>query len=193
MVEASRMAPGESGDALVEAVRGGSPQAFAELIARYDARLRALAYRLLQDREAMQDAMQDAYLAAFRGLPAFRGEAAVETWLYRIVYTTCLRHLSRRRDPPVVLHDETLSAPDPAEGVALRQDITTALAHLPLEQRVVVLLVDGQGFSYKAAGELLGVPPGTVASRLSHGRAELREALGLAHREEVCGDGAAER
>ncbi len=185
MTKVERAIHGDSGNELTPAARGIGPQVFAGLIAQHDAQLRALAYRMLQDREAMQDAMQDAYLAAYRGLPAFRKEAAVETWLYRIVYTTCLRHLSRRRNAPMAFHDEDLSTPDPADIVALRQDIATAMAHLPLEQRVVVLLVDGHGFSYKAVSEMLGVPSGTVASRLSHGRTELRVALGLASTEEV--------
>jgi len=193
-VEGSATESGELGDAPVEAARRGSPRAFADLISRYDVRLRGLAYRLLQDQEAMQDAMQDAYVAAFRGLPAFRGDAAVETWLYRIVYTTCLRHISRRRDPHVVYGAETAaSAADPADGVALRQDIATALSHLPVDQRAAVLLVDGQGFSYKEAGEVFGVPSGTVASRLSCGRASLRAMLGIAHTVEVARDAAVKR
>jgi len=155
-----------------------SPAAFAALIARHDVHLRSLAYRLLGSREEMQDAMQDAYLAAFRGLDGFRGEAAPATWLYRIVYTTSLRHLKRRRQAPIMLSDDAVSTPDPADAVAARHELACALKRLPVEQRVAVLLVDGQGFSYKAAGEVLGVPAGTVASRLSHGRAELRASLG---------------
>lgn len=184
MKNASRRHGGEPADEVLLAAKRGSPQAFAELIGRYDRRLRSLAFRLMEDREAMQDVMQDAYLAAFRGLPAFRGESAPETWLFRIVYTTCLRHLARRGDDLTMVDDERMSsASDPADSVALRQDVAAALAGLPREQRLAVLLVDGDGFSYREAGQVLDVPPGTIASRLSHGRAAMRLVLGLQGKE----------
>ena len=191
MKNASRRHGGEPADEVLLAAKRGSPQAFAELIGRYDRRLRSLAFRLMEDREAMQDVMQDAYLAAFRGLPAFRGESALQTWLFRIVYTTCLRHLARRRDDLTMVDYERMSsssASDPADAVALRQDVVAALAGLPREQRAAVLLIDGEGFSYREAGQVLDVPPGTIASRLSHGRAALRLVLGL-QGGEVSGDG----
>jgi RNA polymerase sigma-70 factor (ECF subfamily) len=133
----------------------------------------------------MQDAMQDAYLAAYKGLAAFRGDCSLETWLHRITYTTCLRHLAHRPAGlvPMETVDHEFVAPDHADSVAARHELAAALAALPLDQRVAVLLVDRHGLSYRAAAEVLGVPPGTVASRLSYGRAALRSALRISSKE----------
>ncbi|MBN1321119.1 MAG: sigma-70 family RNA polymerase sigma factor [Thermoleophilia bacterium] len=179
---------------------------FMDLVQRHDPGLRMLAYRLLQDRMEMDDAMQDAYLKAFRSLPQFRGEAQTRTWLYRIVYNTCLDRLrSRRRRREVglgaladgaggrdgdlcgegcaaayaarrVLPDSS-SHPDPAEWVARHSDLAGALASLPEDQRATVLLVDAAGLTYEEAAEVLGVRPGTIGSRLSHARSVLQTVL----------------
>lgn len=152
------------------------------MIRHYDAGLRALAFRLLGDRERMDDALQEAYVKAFRGLPRFRGRARVGTWLYRIVYNACLDELRRpahRREVP--LEDELApSAPggDPASVVARRGDLAAALAALAPEERAAVLLVDAQGFDYAEAARILAVPQGTIASRLNRARAALRRELG---------------
>lgn len=177
-----------------------------EMVRRHDPGLRMLAYRLLQDRTEMDDAMQDAYLKTFRSLPRFREEAQARTWLYRIVYNACLDRLrSRRRRREVSLGALTDSAVgrsddpcgegcaaayvgrrvpaasrgagDPAEWVARHADLSGALASLPEDQRAAVLLVDAAGFTYEEAAEVLGVRPGTIGSRLSHARSVLRKAL----------------
>jgi RNA polymerase sigma-70 factor (ECF subfamily) len=130
----------------------------------------------------MDDALQDAYVKAYRGLGRFKRDSSVGTWLYRIVYNACLDELRRgRRVLPLV-------AVEPAERVALgpgpddiagwRSDLATALAALPPEQRAAVLLVDADGFDYAGAAAVLGVPAGTVASRLNRARVALRQALG---------------
>lgn len=151
------------------------------LVRHYDPGLRALAFRLLGSRERMDDALQEAYVRAYRALPRFRGDAKLATWLYRIVYNACLDELERARRGGLVLvpdlPDEADPAPEPGEAAARRDELARALAGLPPEQRAAVLLVDAQGFTYRAAGRILGVPEGTVASRLSQARAVLRAAL----------------
>jgi RNA polymerase sigma-70 factor, ECF subfamily len=152
---------------------------FAQLVAEHDRPLRALAFRLLGDREAMDDVLQEAYTKAFRALPRFRGEAAAGTWLYRIVYNTCLDHLRRERraaELPLESAPEP-SAPDPGESAAQRERLAAALRALAPDQRAAVLLVDAEGFDYPTAARVLGVRVGTLASRLSRGRASLRRAL----------------
>ena len=166
----------------------GETEAFMELVKQHDRGLRALAYRLLHDRVAMDDVMQDAYLKAFRAFSGFRGEAQVRTWLYRIVYNACLdrvRSDARRREVPL----EVLTAAetgagiktgvvdDPADPVVLRGHLAAALAALPADQRAAVLLVDAVGFAHEEAAGVLGVRPGTIASRLHHARSALRTAL----------------
>jgi RNA polymerase sigma-70 factor, ECF subfamily len=160
--------------------RTGDREAFAALVERYDDGLRALAYRLLGDRDRMDDALQEAYVRAFRALPRFRGDSALATWLYRIVYNVCQEELQRSSRLRVVSLDavaEPTDHSDFAEAVVLRTRLEDALAELAPEDRAAVLLVDAQGFDYRAAGEILDVPDGTIASRLNRARALLRRAL----------------
>lgn len=162
----------------VARARRGDEHAFAALVRHYDEGLRALAFRLLGDRTRMDDALQEAYVRAYRALPRFRGDAALGTWLYRIAYNACLDELRRTRD--VVGLDaarERAHEPEPLDGISAREALGAALGTLEPEERAAVLLVDAQGFDYRSAGEILGVPEGTVASRLSRARAELRAAL----------------
>ncbi len=165
----------------LDLARRGDHDAFAALVERHDRGLRALAYRLLGDRERMDDALQEAYLRAYRALPGFRGEATFRTWLYRIAYNACLEELERTRRLHAVPLEDAGELPgrdvDIGESVSLRDGLAAALAALAPEDRAAVLLVDAQGFDYRAAGEVLGVPEGTIASRLNRARAALRETL----------------
>jgi RNA polymerase sigma-70 factor (ECF subfamily) len=159
--------------------RGPESRAFTELVRKHDHGLRALAYRLLEDRDRMDDALQDAYVKAYRALPAFRGESSLATWLYRIAYNACLDELRRTRN--VVPLERIEDRPDPApalpERTATGDALARALSTLAPQDRAAVLLVDAQGFDYESAGEVLGVPAGTVASRLNRARAQLRRVL----------------
>lgn len=169
------------GAAVVDGAKLGDRAAFATVIRHYDPRLRALAYRLLGDRNRMDDALQEAYVNAFRGLSKHRGESSLGTWLYRIVYNACLDELRRSRRDVQLAIDEVAEWPDPRPGVDEEiprcWDLATALGALPPEDRAAVLLVDAQGFDYREAGEVLGVPPGTIASRLNRARSRLRRVL----------------
>jgi RNA polymerase sigma-70 factor, ECF subfamily len=166
---------------VVEQARRGDRDAFAELVRHYDGGLRALAYRLLGDRDRMDDVLQETYVRAFRGLPGFRGRSRVGTWLYRIAYNACLDELGRAGRVVHLPLAEVAELVDPrpgiAETVAWRRDLAAALAELAPADRAAVLMVDAQGFGYRDAGEVLGVPEGTVASRLNRARAALRRAL----------------
>ena len=165
---------------LLAAARAGDSAAFAELIRSYDRPLRALVFRLLEDASAMDDVLQDSYVKAYRSLRGFTGDARFGTWLYRIVYNTCLDELRRRARHPHVPLESVPDRRDPvdlASAVSTRTTLARALASLPAELRAVALLVDAEGMSYDEAGEILGLPPGTVASRLHRARAVLRPAL----------------
>src|SRR5918995_574310 len=158
-----------------------SGSAPAALVRHYDGGLRALAYRLLGDRDRMDDVLQETYVRAFRGLPGFRGRSRVGTWLYRIAYNACLDELGRAGRVVHLPLADVAEPADPrlgvAETVAWRRDLAAALAELAPADRAAVLMVDAQGFGYRDAGEVLGVPEGTVASRLNRARAALRRAL----------------
>lgn len=154
------------------------PDAFVAMVREHDRLLRALVYRLLGSRDAMDDVLQEVYVKAFRGWGSFRGESSAATWLYRIAYHACVDELRRRRPHDEL--DDRLPDPrlGPAEQVAIRSDLAAALAALPVEQRAAVLLVDLHGLDYAAAAAVLGCPTGTVGARVSRGRAALRETLG---------------
>jgi RNA polymerase sigma-70 factor (ECF subfamily) len=165
--------------AVLEKARRGDQHAFAVLIRHYDAGLRTLAYRLLGDRDRMDDALQEAYVHAFRALPRFRGESSAGTWLYRIAYNACLDELKRTRQviPLDSIRERTDPRPGAAETIPARRELAEALACLAPEDRAAVLLVDAQDFDYRSAAEVLGVPEGTVASRLNRARGVLRRVL----------------
>ena len=167
--------------AIAAAARAGDPRAFTALVEHYDPRLRTLAFHLLGDSHQTDDALQDVYVKTFRALPDFAGRSALSTWLTRITYTTCIDHLRRRArlvlvpdlEPEPALPD----SPDPTEDLSDRRAVREALRQLPPEQRAVVVLVGVQGLDYEQAAEILGVPGGTIASRLSTARTILRRAL----------------
>jgi RNA polymerase sigma-70 factor (ECF subfamily) len=150
------------------------------LVRDHDERLRGLAYKLLGgDRDRMDDALQDAYLRAFAAFPRFRREADPGTWLYRIVYNACIDELRRTDSPSSRLRPDAVAGDDDDEDEDEDEDAATvrALAALPVDQRVTVVLVDGEGFDSVAAARILGVRTATVASRLSRARASMHEAL----------------
>lgn len=166
----------------VARAQAGDRAAFTDLVQRHDHRLRGLAYKLLAgDRHRMDDAMQEAYLHAYRGLGRFRSDADVGTWLYRIVYNACVDELRRgqRRPEPVdpVEHERPAARSGPEGQVAAADAALRGLRALPDDQRLTVVLVDGEGFDNVQAAEILGVAPGTVASRLSRARAAMRAVL----------------
>ncbi len=175
---------------LLAAHVAGDPTAFGTLFTRHRDRLWAVALRTTGDPEEAADALQDAMVSAFRRAESFRGEAAVTTWLHRIVVNACLDRLRRRQvrsaaalPEDVEVHTRTdptapgAAAPeDPAEA-AVRTDrgrrIMAALAQLPVDQRAALVLVDMEGYSVEEAAAVLEVAPGTVKSRCSRGRARL--------------------
>ena len=164
---------------IVAAARRGDPNAFMAVYDTYADLLRGLAYRTLGDPGLLDDAMQDVALKAFRGLRHFRGDCALGTWLYQITYHTCL-NLTRGRDRVVPFADieaDCDDPDDPADAVLLHIELAAALASLSAEHRAVVFLVLEEGMDYSTAGRVLGVPPGTVASRLSTARSALTRCL----------------
>ena len=176
----SEDAPDERTDGdLLRAHAEGDPEAFAEIVRRHRDRLWAVALRTLGNREDAADALQDALLSAFRAGrtgASWRGDAAVTTWLHRIVVNACLdrarRTAARPADPLPEHHD----VPAPRDDVGDRLtalDVEAALAVLPVEQRSALVLVDMYGWSVQDAAEVLDCPAGTVKSRCARGRARL--------------------
>jgi RNA polymerase sigma-70 factor, ECF subfamily len=181
--------------ALLRAHVAGDPDAFGVLFARHRDRLWSVALRTSGDPDEAADALQDALVSSFRRAGDFRGDAAVSTWLHRIVVNACLdRHRRgkvRRMEPlpedpddlaasAVLGHPGARGHTDPVE-VALdherRAAVLRALATLPIDQRAALVLVDMEGYSVDETASILGCPPGTVKSRCSRGRARLAPLL----------------
>lgn len=153
----------------------GDRTAFGELVRRHRDRLWAVAVRTLGDREEAADAVQEALLAAHRNAGRFRGDASVTTWLHRIVVNACIDRVRRAR-PTVPLDSAppaSLRGPDPYAARDLTLDVQAALATLPIEQRMAIVLVDALGYPVEEAARMLSVPIGTVKSRCARGRARL--------------------
>ena len=173
--------------AVLRRAQRGDHGAFHEIVDHYEGRLRVLAYHLLRDADQMNDALQDTFVKAWSGLPGFRGDAALGTWLHQICYRICLDYLRRQKVRPAgeELADDLADPTDDVGGLALREQVSAALGRLPVEQRAVLLLVDREGYDYGTVAEALEVPVGTVASRLSLARAAMRRALRPETLEEV--------
>lgn len=166
--------------ALVSAHLAGDPQAFDALVRLHQQRMWAVALRTLRDPEEAADAVQDACLSAFRSAATYRGEARVSTWLHRIVVNACLDRARRRAVRPTVPLPEQPPA-DPRDRLAEREtglEVEKALATLPDDQRLALVLVELEGLSVAEAAEVLQVPEGTVKSRCFRGRARLALQLG---------------
>ena len=175
--------------ALVQAHLDGDPAAFDALLRTHRQRLWAVALRTTGNPEDAADAVQDACLSAFRNAASYRGDARVTTWLHRIVVNACLDRARRNAVRATVPLPEQPVA-DPRDLLGEHETglvVQAALAGLPEDQRVAIVLVDLQGLPVDEAAAVLGVPPGTVKSRCSRGRARLALALGSLRNQDAPG------
>jgi RNA polymerase sigma-70 factor (ECF subfamily) len=180
--------------AFVERLRQGDPAAFEELLRKHTGRLLAVARRLLSNEEDARDAVQDAFLAAVRSLDRFDGQAALGTWLHRIVVNAALTKLrTRRRHPekpieellPKFLDDGQQARPPrdwPNPSAALEQQETRDavrrhIDELPEDYRTVLLLRDIEELDTEETARLLALSPGAVKTRLHRARQALRTLL----------------
>lgn len=176
---------------MVARVRDGDRAAFRELVERTQGRAFALAFRVLRDEEQARDVVQDAFLKAYGSLDRFEGRSSFYTWLYRIVMNLCLDRKRRERSSRRVdwseeverelpADPESPAAPDPGvalERSQLRAELSRAIAQLPDDARRTLELREIDGLSYQEIAQCLGVPKGTVMSRLHYARRRVRQAL----------------
>jgi RNA polymerase sigma-70 factor (ECF subfamily) len=166
---------------LIDAARSGDRAALDLLLRYHYDRIWALCRRLTGNEADAQDAAQEALIAIARGLHHFDGRAAFTTWSYRVATNACLDELRRRSRRPAPAPPDERSAIDPGplpDHVVERMDIDRALALLPEEFRAAVVLRDLCDLEYADIGEVLGLAPGTVRSRIARGRAQLARHLG---------------
>jgi len=185
---------GPSDATLVERFKGGDRHAFHEIVVRYEDRVHTLCFRWLGDAATAEETAQDVFLALFRSLGAFRGDAALSTWVFKITLNHCKNkrlHRSRRgwgrteslgprpeeEGPERQVADD---GPGADAGTATRQAralVTEALERLDDDHKQILLLRDVEDLSYEEIAEILEVPRGTVKSRIHRARAELASIL----------------
>ena len=176
--------------AAVDAARAGDAGAFETLVLRYQARIVNYASALVRDAGAAEDVAQETFVRAWRGLGRFRGESAFRTWLYRIAANVARTHLDRRgrqariadgslddETEPLQTDDVASAAPDAETSLVTREAIDRALAELPDELRLALVLRDVEGLDYKEIAGVTGAPMGTVESRIFRARRHMRTLL----------------
>ena len=169
---------------IAAAVQSGDPAAFRELYEAYHSRIWSLVVYSVGDCHQAQDVLQSIFFKAYRGLPGFRFQSSLFTWLYQIARNECRNHLRRRPARYVPLEailgsrDERDPSPAPDAVEARNLVIGDAVRTLPFKMREVVVLRYVEGMSYEDMSRTLGCAPGTVASRLNRALAELGERLG---------------
>jgi RNA polymerase sigma-70 factor, ECF subfamily len=171
---------------LVERCRSGDDGAFQELVDRYKDLVFALIARTVQDRSRAEDLAQEVFFRIHRGLPYFRGEARLSTWIYRIVANVCVQERTRPRGtaPNVSLDDERVSAratPSAADrqfgDLELRDRLEKAIARLPSHYRLLIAAHYLDGVLYEDLAEALQLPLGTVKTQLFRAKQQLRRLL----------------
>jgi RNA polymerase sigma-70 factor (ECF subfamily) len=179
---------------LVAASKNGDQEAFAQLVQRYQRLVFNLVYRMLQQYEETTEITQETFLAAWQGLPSFRGDARFSTWLYRIAYNCSLKQLElRKRDRALqaaLEAEKTLenTSDEQRENAELdardRQKLVQEhLSHLPAKYRIVLILRHLQDMTYEEMAEILTMPIGTIKTHLFRARNLLKERLQSLHRE----------
>jgi RNA polymerase sigma-70 factor (ECF subfamily) len=181
---------------LVGRMRARDGSAVADLASLYGPRIQQLAFRYLKNWEDAEEVAQDVLLKVYRKIEAFRGDAALSSWIYRITFNTAMSRLRTARPgravelqpPDLAVESPDHVQPEPADWTELaddqvmraqmRKQLIAALAHLPEVYRVPVLLRDIHGLSTEEASAILKVKPQTLKSRLHRGRLILRQHLG---------------
>ena len=191
----SRVADEELTDAeLLAAHVAGDPDAFARLFTRHRDRLWAVALRTMGNPHDAADGLQDGMIAAYRRASSYRGDAAVTTWLHRVVVNACLDRIRAQkvrraealpddldtyRDRGSLVTSVPADPADRAIDQERRRQVLAALSGLPADQRAALVLVDMEGYPVAEVAEMLDCAVGTVKSRCSRGRARLAELLGI--------------
>jgi RNA polymerase sigma-70 factor (ECF subfamily) len=183
VVRPNRRRAGSSADredvALVEACRRGEPRAMEALYHRYKRRVFGLVTRIAGPGDA-EEVAQEVFVRIFRGLPKFRGDAALGTWIYRLAVNAALSHVTRRprhmEGDDVLEHIPARAARPRDPGLAAR--LEEALSSLPPGYRAVLVLHDVEGLSHEECADIMGCRIGTSKSQLHKARAKMRELLG---------------
>src|SRR5688572_24784460 len=169
---------------LVERCRQGDESAFQELVNRHKDLVFALIARTTPDRSRAEDLAQDVFLRVHRGIPYFRGEARLSTWIYRIVHNVCTQwHGARHAEVPLERSRDDTPRREPGShdaafaDIEVRDRLQKAMAQLPANYRLLIAAHYLQGVQYEALAETLNIPLGTVKTHLYRAKRRLRELL----------------
>lgn len=169
---------------LIARARGGDSAAFGELVEQYRDSVYRLAYRMCGNAHDADEAAQEAFVAAWRGLPNFRGDAKFSTWLYRLTTNASIdlmrrenRHRAVAEDEMPEIEDRADSPQQQVERTEQQEAVQQALASLSEDYREILLLRYMQELDYTEIAEVLRLPAGTVKSRLNRAKAALKSAL----------------
>jgi len=181
---------------LVERFKSGDRRAFDEIVRRYQHRVFTLAMRWMGDEQIASEVAQDVFIALFRSLANFRGDAQLSTWIYRVVVNHCKNRRQYRRRRKMSRHEplegdrpddeaprRQIAGEGPMPDASVHQSdaerlIQEALEQMDEDQRAIIVLRDIEDLSYEEISELLELPRGTVKSRLHRARAQLARILG---------------
>ncbi len=182
----------------IELAQRGDTESFERIVLAYQQKVFNLAFRLLGEREEAEDLTQEVFINVFRHIGEFRGESQFSTWIYQVTTNHCrnrlkylrrrFRHATESIDDPVSTEEGEMGREIPDEGEIpedrvyrrqVQELVQIALGRLRQEYREAVVLRDIQNLSYQEISEILGVPEGTIKSRLHRARWELKEILGL--------------
>jgi RNA polymerase sigma-70 factor (ECF subfamily) len=180
---------------LIHSAQRGDLDSFNSLVLTYQSLVYNVAYRIMGDPDSSADATQEAFISAFRNIKTFRG-GSFRSWLFRIVTNACYDELRRRKRRPATSLEEVLiysdghdsegtaklatqetSPESAAEAGELTAAIQDCINNLPVEFKIVVILVDVQGYDYQEVSNVVDRPLGTIKSRLARARARLRDCL----------------
>jgi RNA polymerase sigma-70 factor (ECF subfamily) len=183
---------------IIRQVMGGDARAFGRLVDRHKAKAMILAMRILRNREDAEEALQDAFIRVYKALSSFEWKSSFSTWLYRIVYNTCITALGRRSErerrendsdeeyalPEAIESDEPL--PDvKVESNEFEEMVLTEIDKLPASYGSTFALFAVQEMSYEEIVDVMGLPLGTVKARIFRARMLLRNAIAKRLGEEV--------
>jgi RNA polymerase sigma-70 factor (ECF subfamily) len=180
---------------LIESSLRGDQDAFESLVNRYKRLVVHIVHRMIADAVDAEDVYQEIFVKVYEGLPRFRREAKMSTWIGRIAYNTCINHLQKKREVlfgdllwndqgAEVLLKSHSSPGEQVERADLAERLETEIRSMPVQFRTILTLYHLQEMSYREIGELMHLPEGTVKSHLFRARKLLRHRLSAKYEEE---------
>ena len=180
---------------IIAQIQSGDRAAFDLLVAEYQTQVINIAYSMLSNREDAYDAAQEVFIRIYKNIASFRGDAALSTWIFRIVKNVCFDFLRRRKEtvsldqdegdsPHREIPDARYATEETIERTELQRQVRRAISDMEEKYRLVITLFDLEGLSYEEIAEIAGCPVGTVKSRLSRAREKLKQVF-LKNREHL--------